>query len=371
MKKIGYMLFAVIYYIACIMPVNRNRYFCVMTHDASNDSSVGVVVNAIRKNNPKAIFSYMRKSDRNKASMLSLFLVKPFALANSGTILLDNEFLPLAYVKIRKNVKVVQLWHGTGTIKKFGHDISEGSMLKLVKKADSRITHLIVNSDYTGKLYQRAFGVTKDKVYITGIPRTDVLFDEDKKAYDIRKFYDEYPNLKEKKLILYAPTFRDDEVNNPKVMLDIDKWVEGTNENSILLLKLHPHVAVAFDDSILKNYDNRVINVSRYEDINTLLFVSDALITDYSSIIFEYILLDRPIYFYAYDLAKFQNDSRGFYEDYEEYVPGVTVNTTDELIKAMNRQDKYGDKRAEFLKSSYKYTDGKSTDRLISLLLDI
>ena len=97
------------------------------------------------------------------------------------------SFLPLAYTKIRKNVNVIQLWHGTGTIKKFGHDISEGRMLRLVSRADSRITHLIVNSDYTKDLYHKAFGVSKDRIYVTGIPRTDILFFRKKGKKDVWK----------------------------------------------------------------------------------------------------------------------------------------------------------------------------------------
>lgn len=368
MKTAAYILFAIMYYAGCIFPADKNRYFCVMTHDGSDDSSVGVVVQQIRKLNSDAVFSYVKKSDRSNLSLVKLIFVKSVQMARSCTVLMDNEFLPLSYVKPRKGTKVVQLWHGTGTIKKFGHDINEGRMLKLVERADSRITHLIVNSDYTGNLYKKAFGVTEDKVYITGIPRTDVLFDEQIRKKDINAFFNEYPDLKGRKLILYAPTFRDSEVKSPKLMLDIDEWIHNTDRDTILLLRLHPHVSKSFDDNMLIGYEDRVVNVSDYADLNTLLFVSSSLITDYSSIIFEYIILDRPLYFYAYDLDAFKNNDRGFYEDYESYVPGPVVNSTRELAEAVSSEDRYKEIRKSFRDKFYKYTDGHSTDRLIGLL---
>lgn len=368
MKQLAYVMFSVVYYIACLLPVNKNRYFCVMTHDASDDSSVGVVVKAIKKKYPDAVFTYVKKEDRKLTSLAGLIFVKAAYFAVSGTVLMDNEFLPLAYTKIRKNVKVIQLWHGTGTIKKFGHDISEGRMLRLVSKADSRITHLIVNSDYTKDLYHKAFGVTKDRIYVTGIPRTDILFSEEGKKRCMEEFFNVYSFLKGRKLILYAPTFRDNEVKSPKCMIDFDRWVSETDDNTVLLIRLHPHVSAAYDDANLKKYNGKVVNVSSYDDVNTLLFVSDALITDYSSIIFEYILLNRPMYFYAYDLRLFTDDDRGFYENYEEYVPGEVVLNMDELMDAVKSEDRYENIRLSFKNAAYRYKDGKSTERFMELL---
>lgn len=368
MKQIAYIMFSAVYYIACLFPVNKNRYFCVMTHDAGDDSSVGVVVKAIKKNNPDAVFTYVKKEDRKLTSLAGLIFVKAARLAVSGAVLMDNEFLPLAYTRIRKNVKVIQLWHGTGTIKKFGHDVNSGAMLRLVKKADGRITHLIVNSNYTKRLYQKAFGVSEERVYVTGIPRTDILFSEEGKKRCKEKFFNVYSFLKGRKLIMYAPTFRDNEVKSPKCMIDFDRWVSETDEDTVLLVRLHPYVSAAYDDASLKKYNGRVVNVSSYDDVNTLLYVSDALITDYSSIIFEYILLDRPMYFYAYDLKLFEDDDRGFYENYEEYVPGEVVTDMDGLMAAVKSDDRYQDEREAFKNASYRYTDGKSTERFMELL---
>lgn len=368
MKVIGYILFSIMYSLGRIFPLYADRYFCVMTHDGGSESSVGTVVKSIKEIKPDSKFYYVRKSDRASLSLIKLIFVKSLEMARAQTIFMDNEFLPLAYVRLRKGVKVLQLWHGTGTLKKIGHDINEGRMLKIVKKADSKITHLIVSSDYMGKIYKRAFGVSDDKVYVTGIPRTDILFDEEKRKKDIISFYDEYKELKGKRLILYAPTFRDKEVKNPRLMLDTGEWIRGVPGDTVLLLRLHPHVAKAFDDNMLKGCEEKIVNVSEYADVNTLLLVSSALITDYSSIIFEYILLDRPIYFYAYDLKEFSEDGRGFYEDYESFVPGQVIYGTKELVDAIGGKDTYGEERKRFKERFYKYTDGMSAKRLLDIL---
>ncbi|MBE5937285.1 MAG: hypothetical protein E7265_04555 [Lachnospiraceae bacterium] len=367
-KKIGYILFAMMYYIGCIRPVNPDKYFCVMTHDGSKDSSVGVVIEALRQKNPKAEFTCVRKDSRGGAGLINLIFRMSFALSVSGTVLMDNEFLPLAYTVLRKEVKVVQLWHGTGSIKKIGRDANEGNLLALEKKADKRITHLIANSDYTAKLHGNAFGVVKDNVYLTGIPRTDIMFDERKRRECIAGFFKKYPKLNNKRMVLYAPTFRDDKTDNPDIGLDLGYWCDNTDENTVLLLRLHPHVASAYDDSDLLRYGDRIVNVSGHEDLNTLLFVADILITDYSSIVFEYALLDRPIIFFAYDLAEYSDYGRGLYEDFEKFAPGKIVTTTEEVVNELSNRDIYSEIRKKFIDKYYKYLDGCSTKRLVELL---
>ena len=367
-KSIGYIIFAIIYYIGCIFRVDNNVFFCVMTHDGSEDSSVGVVIKAIKEKNPDARFVCVRKSDKGGQGLLNLVFRKPLAFARAGTILMDNEFLPLAYVKIRKGVRVVQLWHGTGTIKKFGHDANSGRLLALEKKADSKITHLIVNSEYTAKLYQGAFGVTEDKVYLTGIPRTDIMFNNEFREKAVVSFYERHPELINKRLILYAPTFRDEQVMSPKIELDMEKWCSQFDEDTILLLRLHPYVADAYDDTSILQYSDKVQNVSGYDDLNTLLYVADVLITDYSSIIFEYALLNRPMYFYAYDVDAFSEYGRGFYEDYNSFVPGPVAGTTEDLIRMIKSGDGYSAVREQFKLRYYNFLDGKSTERLLDIL---
>ncbi len=346
-----------------------------MTHDGSKDSSVGVVVQYLENISKEYQFEYIKKDETNAVrkqgivgNFISFFIKKPFHLATAAYVLQDNIFLPMAYLHFPKAVKIIQLWHGTGTIKKFGQSVNTGRLGKLEKRANQTITHLLVNSEYTKKQYKEAFGVSEDKIKVLGLPRTDIMFQEDKKARDLEEFYHRFPDLKEKKLVLYAPTFRDNEVNNPKIMLDVNLFIEQTPEEYVLILKLHPFVAAAFQLDT-KQYQGRVMNLSTYGDLNTLLFAADILVTDYSSIIFEYCLLDKPMIFYAYDLDQFSDMGRGFYESYEDYVPGPVVKNTLELSSIIRSNCYDLLKIRQFRVKSYEYLDGQSTKRLVEKII--
>lgn len=374
MKKIGYLIFAIFFSFFRLFPRKKNKVFCIMTHDGSDGSSVGVVVQALKQRNEKYEFHYLKKAERESVKQhkltqfLSFFLVKPYHLATSSVVMLDNVFLPMAYLKFAKDVKVVQLWHGTGTIKKFGQDVNTGELKELEKRANSTITHLVVNSEYTKEQYSHAFGLEKSRIFSWGLPRTDEMFSEEITKKKTEHFYQKFPELKDKKLVLYAPTFRDDEVNEPKLCLDLEKLMKETDSNTVYLLKLHPFVAANFNIEGISS--ERVKNISFYQDINTLLMVSDVLITDYSSIIFEYCVLEKPMIFYAYDLEKFSKQGRGFYEPYKEYVPGPIARTTEDIIQILNKNSYDFERIVLFKKKSYQYLDGQAINRLIKNIFE-
>lgn len=348
-----------------------------MHHDSSRDSNVGMVIQYLRKISDEYDFTYITKREVNGIkgkgmikNFIPFFITKSYHLATSNYVLLDDAFLPLAYLKFRKGVKVIQLWHGTGTIKKFGQDANTGRLKKLEYKINQNITHLIVNSGKIIDQYSKAFGVSKNKVYPLGLPRTDTLFQTKKLEKEIAGFYENYPELKGKKILLYAPTFRDAETENPKVHLDYGKLIEGISKDWVLILKLHPFVANAFQLSEVEKekFYGRLYDFSYYPDLNALMGASDILVTDYSSIIFEYCLQNKPMIFYAYDLEEFSNHGRGFYEPYEEYVPGPIAHNIDDLINIIN-QDTYDMERiAKFKEDNFEYLDGQSTKRLVDKL---
>ena len=376
MKTIGYLIFAGFYYLFRLFcRIKNKKVFCIMTHDSSKDSNVGIMVEYLKQQKKGFTFHYLKKSERNRVrdrkaigSSLEFFLIKPYHLATSEIVLMDNIFLPMAYLHFSHKVHIIQLWHGTGTIKKFGQDVNKGRLKKLEKKANSRMTHLIVNSDYTKRLYAQVFGIGEEKVFAYGLPRTDLFFDENKSKKRIQDFYQQYPMLQGKKLILYVPTFRDNECQNPRIVFDTSLWCEQMTEEYVLLLRVHPFVSEAFEKSqlqksvILKN--NKIFSMSSYPDISTLLLVADCVITDYSSVIFEYCILKRPMIFFAYDLEQFSDQGRGFYENYEEYVPGPVVKNSDEIISLLKKEQFDKTKIEAFVKHNYKYFDGKSAERI-------
>ena len=285
-------------------------------------------------------------------------------------VLVDNIFLPYAYLSRRKGSKVIQLWHGTGTIKKFGQDVNTGKLKELEQRANNNITHLIVNSEEMKKTYGQAFGVDENRIFPIGLPKTDELINrldkikKDKVNPDKDYIYKKYNISRETKLVLYAPTFRDDEVDDPKVGDQLEELLINFPEGYELGIRLHPHVA----EKMMGLKDKRVHQLSFEEDVNTVLLACDILITDYSSIIFEYCLMKCPMIFYSYDLEEFQRKGRGFYHPYQSYVPGPIAYCGKEVCELIKENNFDYDKIDKFIEDNYQYLDGKATERLLNII---
>jgi len=375
LKTAGYFLFALNYNICRLFPVQNNRIFCIMTHDDGDSGNVRLVENKLKKENKGYYFNRITKTEvesvKKLTHIINFFFVRPYQLARAKVILMDNVFMPMAYIRIRKNVKAVQLWHGTGTIKKFGQDANTGRLKKLEKRANRNITHLIVNNENTAKLYAKAFGIDKDRVYPAGLPKTDDIFYRMKKVHqsginiDKNNVYGKYNISEDKKLILYAPTFRDDNLSSDKTLKQVEELAVKLPKNYVLGLRLHPFVARMASKRNLQN----VYNFSDEKDLSSLIMAADILITDYSSIIFEYCITEKPMIFFAYDLEDFSDNGRGFYEDYESYVPGPVAGTVDEVIDIIEKEKYSEEKIRKFNADNFPNLDGRATDRIINIIL--
>lgn len=337
------------------------------THDDSPEGNIGIVASAIKKKMPEMKQVFLTKRDGIRHPF-SFFVGKAYHMATAGTIFMDNEFMPMAYTPFSKKAKVVQLWHGTGSIKKFGLDSEVGEVARLAKKANKRITHLIVNSERTKKQYASAFQVPEERIFILGLPRTDLILNEEKMKEKRKAFFQHYPELDGKRCILYAPTFRDDETTEPALHLNLEHLTQVMGENDRLLLRLHPHVAENYEAEFQNDFHGKVWNMSRFSGVTTLLSAADCLITDYSSIIFEYCLLQRPMVFYAYDLETFEKSGRGFYQNYEDYVPGAVVKNQNELEKLWKNGFVRGEKAEQFNKDTFQYLDQNAANRVLELI---
>ena len=139
-------------------------------------------------------------------------------------------------------------------------------------------------------------------------------------------------------------------------------------EEEVLLVRLHPHVAAHCPVDLWDKYKGKIVNVSDYPGAATLLAVSGRLITDYSSIIFEYCLLDGELLFYAYDYESFQREGRDFYENYPEFVPGPVAYSQTELEKLWENPGDNRLRRQQFCEQTFRYLDKNATKRLLELI---
>ena len=293
-------------------------------------------------------------------------------LATARAVFLCEGTDWLSHVPIRKETAVVQLWHGCGAFKRFGLSVGEsdfGASTEYQKKYPfhSHYTLVTVSSPEVVWAYEEAMGYSEESgvVQPTGVSRTDVFFDKAFLQAAEEHLLAAVPQAEGKRVILYAPTYRGPikKAVSPDV-LDLEKLCSAVGEDSILLIKHHPFVKAR--TSIPESCREFAFDVTDSLTIEELLCVSDLCITDYSSLVFEFSLLERPIVFLAYDLEDYF-DYRGFYYDYETFSPGPIVKTTEELIEALTHPDEHFDParvrafRQKFMASC----DGHATERIL------
>lgn len=294
-----------------------------------------------------------------------------YYLATSDYIFMD-DFQPEIYkVEFDPQVKVVQLWHACGAFKTVGFErIKAKGAPAFNTTVHKCYTHVPVSSPLVVNHYSEAFALDKSHFYPVGVPRTDIFFDEEYKKEVIQRMYQEFPKAeKAERVILYAPTFRGAGAKSayfPIHMLNYRKIGDYLKKSkSVMIIKMHPFVSNVV--KIPEGYEDVFIDASEYREVNDILFITDVLITDYSSVIYEMSLLNKPMLFYAFDLKSYVAD-RGFYEPYETMVPGKIVKNVQEMLKALEENDFEQNKLEKFVERNFTYRDGKSTDRVIELI---
>lgn len=261
------------------------------------------------------------------------------------------------FLKPTEDQVYIQTWHGT-PLKKIGLDVP-GSDLDYAHEGE-KFSYMVSPSKYCSEKLVSAFGLQgrEDIVLETGYPRNDALFTFDQAK--VNSVLRELDVPRGKKIILYAPTFRDNKHSQVSGYenasgLDFDKLKEQIGEEYIILFRAHYFVAKNMD---FEKYKDFVIDVSDYEDVNDLYIISDMLITDYSSVFFDYANLKRPIIFYMYDYEDYKENARDFYLDQNE-LPGPITKTQDELVKAIEETRFFiPDARYSMFNQKFNHLDG-------------
>ncbi len=294
------------------------------------------------------------------------------AYARSKCVFITDNFDPVYAHKPRKNSCVVQLWHACGAFKKWGYstlDLAWGGSSKnmLSFPIHKTYTDIFVSSEEVIPHYANAFHCDENIIKALGTPRTDVFFDDNFVLEQKQKIRSLFPDIKGRKIILYAPTFRgnspDDSFNENH--LDFEKLYNSLSKDYVLILKLHPFTAKKFDltEEEKVKYKDFIFNASNLVNIDTALCAADILIADYSSLIFEYSIFNRPMLFFAYDLEEYDRD-RSFYYDYKDFIPGKLVRSSEEIINSIVNNDFETEKIAPFKNKFMSACDGHSTERI-------
>lgn len=302
-----------------------------------------------------------------------------YYFAKAGVWISDSRF-PMYIIK-RKGCTYIQTWHGT-PLKKLALDLEAVFMAGEKDISDYKRNfynnaqtwdYLISQNSYSTEIFRRAFGFTKEILEI-GYPRNDILFHKNNKE-DIEKIKKELGLPLDKKIILYAPTWRDNEFHgngrykfNPRI--DFSLLMKQLKDDTVMIVKYHYLVMDQIDWS---PYQGFIYTYDMSYDISLLYLVSDMLITDYSSVMFDYSILKRPILFYCYDLNEYKNTLRGFYFDLINEAPGPVVETMPTLLEAIKEYDfnLYKEKYKAFSKKYNHADDGNASGKVIELLTKI
>lgn len=301
--------------------------------------------------------------------------------AKAGAIVINSSFAE--GVTLRKDQILLETWHGT-PLKRLGFDLSPTAGDKLNSARDNRrryalnakrFTYLLSPSPACSQSLRSAFALDRfgkaDIIRETGYPRNDMLVNAD--AEHIAVLRGKFGVPAGKRVMLYAPTFRDDKHVSGvgytgSVMLDFDALRERIGGEWVVLFRPHYFIADSFDFS---KYGGFVLNAAKADEIAELMLVSDVLITDYSSVMFDYANLRRPMLFYMYDFEQYRDEIRGFYFGVDE-LPGPIVKTQPELEEELDRLDEYearfGEKYSRFRVKYVPLDDGAAARRAAELL---
>ena len=349
---------------------------------------------------PKAMYEYMMKAPEYKGYTFVWSFREPEKfgfLHNDRTEIVkfrsraDNKALRTAKYWItnyrmldhqhpRKGQVYVQCWHGT-PLKRLGYDLtaSDNSMnsireIRSKYRTDAKkFSYIISPSPFCTEHFATAWNLIRtkqtDKIIEEGYPRNDRLISvSEEERQKIRRDL----GVDGKKVILYAPTWRDNQHTSGegytyKTEVDFDRLRAEFGEDYVILFRAHYLVANSFD---FDKYKGFVADVSSYSDINELYIAADILVTDYSSVFFDYANLRKPMIFYMYDLEQYANELRGFYFSLDE-LPGPIVKDEDALISEIKATDGWqaDDKYKAFVKRFNPYEDGNSSKRVLARII--
>lgn len=315
--------------------------------------------------------------------IIERFSLKWLLVVPRANFWIFNSRMPTWLHKNKKTI-YIQTWHGT-PLKKLGLDIEEVAISnsddkkykqEFIKEAQ-RWDILLAQNTYSAQIFKNAFNFDNELLEI-GYPRNDKLVQE-KNNHKIIKLLRQLlfkQNSEEiGKIILYAPTWRDDYFIREGVYkftlpFKLEKIFSTLNENDKLIIRPHYLVKDSID---ITGYEDRVIIAPEY-DINELYLVSDLLITDYSSVMFDYAILGKPMLFFAYDYEHYKDKLRGFYFDYEK-VPGPIVKTESEFHLKIEEFVKFGDyieytkSREVFFTKFCSLENGRSSQYIVEHLI--
>lgn len=373
------MVYPCVYSVGKLRKINKKRILFVENHGEVLSEDYSLLQSELEAQGYEVYTHYLRISSSSWGSIVRRTIAMIWDMSTAACVFLNESNSVFGSFRVRKETRLIQLWHACGAFKKWGFSVADKSFgddnHQLQKYSGHRNYDLVtVSGDEVRFAYIEAFGLQDNAsvVKAIGVSRTDVFFSEERKQDAYRKWNQlqqryNWISDKERKIILYAPTFRGD-IRGAKSPDCIDlQMFSNLEEDYVIIIKQHPFVKEGF--AIPENCAGFCMEVRDELSTSELLMLADICVTDYSSIIFEYSLMRKPMFFLACDIQDYY-DERGFYYPYESFVPGPIVTTTKELVEQIGQIENYDMHRVEAFRDMYMNAcDGNSTERILDYVL--
>lgn len=290
-------------------------------------------------------------------------------LSKADMIILDDHVPFMDWLKISEHTQVIQLWHAGIGFKSTGYSRWGHKGSPAPFNCHRQYQYGISGSLQTAHIFAEAFGIDESQILPTGLPRMDDFLDSAYQKVKQEELKELYPICKGKKVILFAPTYRGvnaSDAHYPYEKINFDTLYDTCGQEWIVLFKMHPWVRSAVP--IPEKYKDKFLDVTKYSNINDFFYLTDLLISDYSSNIYEYSLLEKPCLFYAFDKTDYRRE-RGFHDDYEEQAPGKVCYTFEEIIQAIETEDFEREKITAYCNRNFDHTEKGACDRVIDWII--
>ena len=365
--KMGIFFINIIYFFIKLFPT-KNKVTFISRQKNVVSKDIEMLCDDLRgKNKNLIIVCLCRKLEGrlfDKIKYVFHMFVQMYHIATSKVVVLDSYCICISILKHKKSLKVVQMWHAMGSFKKFGYSIldqKEGSSSKIANLMGmhKNYNYVFTSSKACLSNFAEAFNVSKDKMVVMPLPCVDLL--TNLKHINERKkiVLEKYKDINKKKVILYAPTFR----KNFDMTEDINKLIDEVDFTKYnLVIKLHPLSNVVINDE-------RVIFDKCFSTID-MAYVSDYVITDYSAVVFEIAILNKPLFFYAFDKETYL-DERSFYMNFDKDMPGVISTSAKEIIKAIEKEKFDLKKIKKFANDNVAKVSGGYTNNISKFILKL
>lgn len=359
-KIILHMILKVLYVFACLQPVKKQRVTFITLTSKNLNGDFALISKYLRRKDSTVELRYiLTKFQKSIIGDLQYFfncLHQIFLVNSSHVVILNDNNYVISNFK-RKDVKVIQIWHACGAVKRFGNEINRQYPIK-------NYDYVFSGSEAWGRIYSRSFGVNEDQVLPLGIARTDVLSNGKWLAEASEKLREKYPVVTNKYVILYVPTFRGNIIDGLGYEdLKLERLLSALPDDVVILYRMHPLLK-----KVSLGENDRIINVAD-DNLNELYTVADCLVTDYSSVVFDFSVMNKKMVLYVPDLEEYERE-RGLNISLDEIPAEICINQ-EMLVDALKNRSYSVEKIAVFRQKYAKYLDGQSTKRIGDFILNI